>query len=38
MDKMWVGIVTVAFLGIIVNYAILLIERRLSGWKEEIVI
>jgi NitT/TauT family transport system permease protein len=37
MPKMWVGIVTVAFLGIFVNWLILKIENRLSGWKEEVV-
>ena len=38
MPKMWVGIVTVAFLGILFNWVILRIEGRFSGWKEEIVI
>lgn len=38
MPKMWVGIVTVALLGILVNLLILYLEKRLSGWKEEIVI
>lgn len=38
MPKMWVGIVVVAFLGILINWFILQLEKRLSSWKEEIVI
>lgn len=38
MPKMWVGIVTVAFLGILFNWVLLQIEKKFSGWKEEIVI
>ena len=38
MPKMWVGIVTVAFLGILFNWIILRIEKKFSGWKEELVI
>ena len=36
MPKMWVGIVTVAFLGILINWIIIRIEKKLSGWKEEV--
>ena len=38
MPKMWVGIVTVAFLGILINWIIIQIEKKLSGWKEECVL
>ena len=38
MPKMWVGIVTVAFLGILFNWILLQIEKKFSGWKEELVI
>jgi NitT/TauT family transport system permease protein len=38
MPKMWVGIVTVALLGILVNLLIQYLEKRLSGWKEAITI
>lgn len=38
MPKMWVGIVTVAFLGILINWIIIRIEKKLSGWKEECVL
>jgi NitT/TauT family transport system permease protein len=38
MDKMWVGIVTVAFLGVLINWLIVRIEKRFTGRKEEIVI
>jgi NitT/TauT family transport system permease protein len=38
MPKMWVGIVTVAFLGIFINWLIIQVESRFSGWKEELVI
>ncbi|MDR0523224.1 MAG: ABC transporter permease [Candidatus Methanoplasma sp.] len=38
MPRMWVGIVTVALLGMAVNLAILLLERKVSGRKEEISI
>ncbi|MDR3283153.1 MAG: ABC transporter permease [Candidatus Methanoplasma sp.] len=38
MPKMWVGIVTVALLGVAVNLAIQYLERKISGRKEEIVI
>ncbi|MDR1404774.1 MAG: ABC transporter permease [Candidatus Methanoplasma sp.] len=38
MPKMWVGIVTVALLGMAVNLAILYLEKRISGRKEEIAI
>jgi NitT/TauT family transport system permease protein len=37
MPKMWVGIVTVALLGILFNWVILQIEKRFSGWKEELI-
>jgi len=36
IPKMWAGIVTVAIVGIVLNYAIVLIEKRLSGWKQEL--
>lgn len=35
IPKMWVGIVTVAILGLILNYVILTIEKRLTRWKED---
>lgn len=35
IPKMWVGIVTVAILGLAINYVILTIERRLTRWKED---
>jgi NitT/TauT family transport system permease protein len=38
MEKMWVGIVTVALLGILINWLIVQIEKLFSGWKEEIVL
>ena len=38
IPRMWAGIVTVALLGIAINYLILLLEKRLTGWKEEITI
>ena len=38
MPKMWVGIVTVAFLGILFNWILLQVEKKFSGWKEELVI
>jgi NitT/TauT family transport system permease protein len=38
MPKMWVGIVTVAFLGILFNWILLQIEKKFSGWKEDLVI
>lgn len=38
MPKMWVGIVTVAFLGILINWIIIQIEKRFSGWREESVL
>jgi NitT/TauT family transport system permease protein len=38
IPRMWVGIVTVAILGILINYVIVLIEKRMTGWKEEIAI
>ena len=38
MPQMWVGIVTVAFLGILINWIIIQIEKRLSGWREECVL
>jgi NitT/TauT family transport system permease protein len=38
MDKMWAGIVTVALLGILMSWILLVIERRYSRWKEEAVL
>jgi NitT/TauT family transport system permease protein len=38
IPRMWVGIVTVALLGITINYAILYVEKRLTRWKEEVTI
>jgi NitT/TauT family transport system permease protein len=38
MPKMFVGIVTVAILGIIINYLMLFVERRISARKEEITV
>ena len=35
IPKMWAGIVTVALLGLAINYAILAIEKHFTGWKEE---
>lgn len=37
IPKMWAGIVTVALLGLVINYVILLIEKRLTSWKEETI-
>lgn len=37
IPSMWAGIVTVAILGLLLNYSIILIERRLTSWKEETV-
>ena len=34
MPKMWVGIVTVAFLGILFNWILLQIEKKFSGWMK----
>lgn len=36
MPRMWVGIVVVALLGIALNWLILQLEKRLTGWKEDI--
>ncbi|MDR2845939.1 MAG: ABC transporter permease [Candidatus Methanoplasma sp.] len=36
--KVWVGIVTVALLGIIVNLALTYLEKKITGRREEIVI
>lgn len=38
IPKMYAGIVTVALLGIIINYVMLQLERRSMKWKEAIVI
>lgn len=38
MPRMWVGIVTVALLGIALNWLILQLEKRLTRWKEEIAL
>ncbi|MDR0887919.1 MAG: ABC transporter permease [Candidatus Methanoplasma sp.] len=38
MPEMWVGIVTVALLGVIANLIISFIERKVTGRKEEIVV
>jgi NitT/TauT family transport system permease protein len=35
IPRMWVGIVVVAIIGILINYIILLIEKRFTSWKEE---
>jgi NitT/TauT family transport system permease protein len=38
LEKMWAGIVTVALLGIVLNGVILAIQKRLSAWKEDVVL
>ena len=38
IPKMYAGIVTVALLGIIINYVMLELEKRSVGWKESIVV
>ncbi len=37
IPSMWAGIVTVALLGLLMNYTILFIEHRLTSWKQETV-
>ena len=37
IPSMWAGIVTVALLGLLMNYSILFIEHRLTSWKQETV-
>lgn len=37
IPKMWAGIVTVALLGLAINYVIILIEKRLTRWKQETI-
>ncbi|KZX10779.1 ABC transporter permease [Methanobrevibacter filiformis] len=36
IPKMWAGIVTVAIFGILINYLILYLEKRVSVWKQDI--
>jgi len=38
MTKMYAGIVTVAMLGILINYIMISLERKATKWKEEIAI
>lgn len=38
IPKMYAGIVTVALLGIVINYAMLELEKRSVGWKESIIV
>ncbi len=38
IPKMYAGIVTVALLGIVINYVMLELEKRSVKWKESIVI
>jgi NitT/TauT family transport system permease protein len=37
IPNMWAGIVTVALLGLLLNYSILFIEKRLTSWKQETI-
>jgi NitT/TauT family transport system permease protein len=37
IPSMWAGIVTVALLGLLMNYTILFVEHRLTSWKQETV-
>jgi NitT/TauT family transport system permease protein len=37
IPNMWAGIVTVALLGLLLNYTILFIEKRLTSWKQETI-
>lgn len=36
LEKMWIGIAMVALLGALMDRSLLRLERRLSGWKEEV--
>ncbi|MGD0817619.1 MAG: ABC transporter permease [Methanomassiliicoccales archaeon] len=36
LERMWAGIVTVAILGVLLNWSISLIEKRFTSWKEDI--
>ena len=38
MTKMYAGIITVAMLGILINYIMISLERKATKWKEEMVI
>jgi len=37
IPSMWVGIVTVALLGLLMNYSILFLEHHFTSWKQETV-